>query len=341
MSVGILLNHRGKNGLPSAYQEVSWIRSVSVPAHIDTGYTPNNNTRVVCRLSWLAFDNTYWGGFGAATSSTSNAFECYVYSSYVNWNFYSNSYGADSGRGYAGAILTVYNIDANKNVFKISDVLGTTLKTITATNGTFTAPYTMYLFGSHRASSGHGYVTFYGHVYIYDDDTLVREFVPCYRKSDSVIGMYDLVGKQFYTNGGSGTFQKGGDGTNLIAYESWKAVSVTRGTAVWENNGVTLTATSADCYTEYTSWTVNQRVPIRIGETLTLSWEEDTNKSGNVYIFPNGGTAGMVSVNNSSVKQCSYTATSGITYVTFRFGVATSGETIAYKNISITSDYNK
>jgi hypothetical protein len=38
--------------------------------------------------------------------------------------------------------------------------------------------------------------------------TLVRDFVPCYRKSDSVIWMYDLVGKQFYTNAGSWTFTK-------------------------------------------------------------------------------------------------------------------------------------
>lgn len=37
----------------------------------------------------------------------------------------------------------------------------------------------------------------------------IRNFIPCYRKTDNVIGLYDTVGKQFYTNAGSGTFSKG------------------------------------------------------------------------------------------------------------------------------------
>jgi hypothetical protein len=36
----------------------------------------------------------------------------------------------------------------------------------------------------------------------------VREFVPCYRKSDSVIWMYDTVNDVFYTNAWTGTFYK-------------------------------------------------------------------------------------------------------------------------------------
>ena len=36
--------------------------------------------------------------------------------------------------------------------------------------------------------------------------TLVREMIPCYRKSDSVIWLYDIVNDVFYTNAGSGTF---------------------------------------------------------------------------------------------------------------------------------------
>lgn len=41
--------------------------------------------------------------------------------------------------------------------------------------------------------------------------TLMRDLIPCYRKSDSTIGLYDLVNNQFYTNSGSGTFTKGPD----------------------------------------------------------------------------------------------------------------------------------
>ncbi|MBP5597459.1 MAG: hypothetical protein J6Y02_18950 [Pseudobutyrivibrio sp.] len=129
----------------------------------------------------------------------------------------------------------------------------------------------------------------------------------------------------------------GGAGKNLFNYDAWKTVSINRGTAVFENNGVTLTATGNDAYTDFsnTSFPVDARVPITEGETITLSWQETTNTSGIVIIFPNGMTSGMVTVNNAAVKKATYTATSGITYVSFRFGVANSGDTIAYKNIQI------
>lgn len=38
--------------------------------------------------------------------------------------------------------------------------------------------------------------------------TLVRNFIPCYRKSDTVVWLYDLVNNQFYTNSWTWTFTK-------------------------------------------------------------------------------------------------------------------------------------
>ena len=48
-------------------------------------------------------------------------------------------------------------------------------------------------------------------IYDIDGTTPLREFVPCYRKSDSAAGLYDLVNGVFYTNAGSGTFVVGGN----------------------------------------------------------------------------------------------------------------------------------
>lgn len=128
----------------------------------------------------------------------------------------------------------------------------------------------------------------------------------------------------------------GGGGKNKINYNVWKTSSITNGTAVWENNGVKLTATANDCYTQAPNgFPSGAIIPISEGETITLSWEEPTNLDGSVYIFPNNTTTGMVRAYNQQVKKLSYTATSGVTYVTFRFGVSNSGDTIAYKNIQI------
>jgi hypothetical protein len=46
---------------------------------------------------------------------------------------------------------------------------------------------------------------------IRDGDTLLGNFIPCYRKSDFEPGMYDTVSKSFYTNSGTGTFLVGND----------------------------------------------------------------------------------------------------------------------------------
>ena len=40
---------------------------------------------------------------------------------------------------------------------------------------------------------------------------VVREYIPCYRKSDGVIGVYEKFTGQFLTNGGDGAFTKGPD----------------------------------------------------------------------------------------------------------------------------------
>lgn len=123
-------------------------------------------------------------------------------------------------------------------------------------------------------------------------------------------------------------------GQNLLNYDVWRTVGTTRGISVFENNGVTLTATENDAYTRYN--TTQSRIYVREGMTVTLSWEENTNKSGGVNIFPNGSTQGYVRVDNRDSKRLSYTVPGGVSFITFRFGVALAGETISYKNIQVT-----
>lgn len=41
---------------------------------------------------------------------------------------------------------------------------------------------------------------------VWQGGTLQRHLIPCYRKSDNEIGMYDIVNGAFYTNAGTGSF---------------------------------------------------------------------------------------------------------------------------------------
>lgn len=124
-------------------------------------------------------------------------------------------------------------------------------------------------------------------------------------------------------------------GRNLLNYDAWKAVPTTRGTAVFENNGVTITATGNDAYTNLSGFPVAAQIAVNQGDSITLTWKADNNEQGGVYIFPNGKIANNKVVDNANAKRLNYTVPEGVTYITFRFGVAKAGITIAYKNIMI------
>ena len=112
---------------------------------------------------------------------------------------------------------TIYNIDFNKNKFYVDDVLYST-----NTYSQFQSTYPIILGASTRyTASDTNYGNFFkGNDYnceIYDNDTLVRYFVPV--PKDMVIGsytvpsngMWDMVTQTFYPNLGTGTFTYGKD----------------------------------------------------------------------------------------------------------------------------------
>lgn len=123
--------------------------------------------------------------------------------------------------------------------------------------------------------------------------------------------------------------QKQYTGKNLLNYEKWKTVNIDNGTAVYENNGVTITAESEDAYTDYTS--ENAKILVTVGKTYILSWESEQIEGIRAFIFPNGMIANGVEVKNE--KQVKYTVPVGIDYITFRVGVLKKGQTISFKNI--------
>lgn len=48
-------------------------------------------------------------------------------------------------------------------------------------------------------------------IIVYNNNAVLWNGIPCYRKSDNVIGFYDTVSKTFFANAGSGSFTKGAD----------------------------------------------------------------------------------------------------------------------------------
>lgn len=181
--------------LPQEYQEVEYIES-SGTQYIDTGFKPNQNTLI--KIKGIINNNAFI--FGTRTGYSNKAFGICSTSSKLRGDF--NDINQDS---YISADL-VFTAELGNYKFVAN---GTNIATFTQVN--FQCDYNLVLF----ANNNGGNIVFSNsqidYFQIYDNNTLVRNFIPCYRKSDNVIGLYDSVNGTFYTNAGSGTFTKGAD----------------------------------------------------------------------------------------------------------------------------------
>jgi len=186
--------------LPSAYQEVEYIQS-SWTQYINSWFNPTWNSE-------LEIDFEYTSIVSNPVSTT----WCFWIDSW--WSVSAFSVFADRMFCYGSQYQAVYNYyytAGTRYVFQFKNLKwylnGT--KKFTYTKETFTSSYPALIFAKWRNNGIETYsnTKIYG-VKLWDNWVLQREFVPCYRKSDSVIWMYDLANNQFYTNSWSWTFTK-------------------------------------------------------------------------------------------------------------------------------------
>lgn len=182
--------------LPREYQEVEWIQSAGTE-WIDTGVKGNQDTRLVAdyQLTSLAQPKRFFG------CRDNNMF----YIAYETNLFFG--YDIHIIQSTANTDLNRHIIDFNQNNVYVDDVnVYTFIKT------SFTTTENLALCSAYyNGTYNNGTLAKHYNYKIYQGSTLVRNFVPCYRKSDSVIGLYDLVSGTFFTNSGTGTFTKGPD----------------------------------------------------------------------------------------------------------------------------------
>jgi hypothetical protein len=182
------------------YQQVEYIESTG-KQYINTGVKPTTGvhsawvdfqcTKVVAsKESWIFGQ---WYGF--SSTSMGNGWRCG---------------GSGSSDG------TTLNLDSARG-FTYNGTNGFERIQGYSSASTITAPYEMALFGQREESSVRYYDSSYYKLFgckIWENGVLIRNFIPCYKKSNNQAGLYDLVNKKFYTSGTSYSFNKGQDVTN-------------------------------------------------------------------------------------------------------------------------------
>jgi len=184
--------------VPSGYTQVEYIQS-SGTQYIDTGHKATNKTQVEAKLYTTETGNKNWFGGSASLPSyfifdsfSSNQIE-YRYDNMNNWStltIQNNVVNRDFIVKFGNGILDIDNV----NYAQLS-------------TDTFQDTLNLCLFVRNGGSS---YIS--GRIYyfkIYEDNTLVRDFIPCKRNNDNAVGLYDLVSNTFYENSGTGSFTYG------------------------------------------------------------------------------------------------------------------------------------
>lgn len=202
--------------IPSIYQEVEWVAvNADVKAYIDLSFA--FDTQATIEMSTYATEHVNTYIFGAVEND--GILRCCLSLPYSNTTGTGSLYGSD-GNQFIGISNVPYSPNTEEHyIFEYKKGALRVENKAHNYNYTYTlqAEYTMtsnlYLFAqNYNGSPRFGGLRRVGYFRYYDKNSeLICDLVPCYRKSDGVIGMYDVVRNIFLTNVGSGTFIKGAD----------------------------------------------------------------------------------------------------------------------------------
>lgn len=185
--------------------ELEYLESTGTQ-YIDTGYVPNQDTRVITEHFYTKQPQNRGFVYGVGVSATDRAFEMYTWGQ--NWNSpYGNTNITMTPPTSSLFVSGKINADKNKNNITITYQDGTS-QTKSCTYVTFTAPRNMWLFAINRGNLS---VDFRAdcvqlcYCKIWDNGTLVRDFIPVLDMND-VPCMYDKVTDELFYNQGTGEF---------------------------------------------------------------------------------------------------------------------------------------
>lgn len=196
--------------LPNEYQQVKYLESTGTQ-WIDTGVPAFSKNRTEIDLQFTDLTKTSYNGYGRMTTLSSD-----------NHNIGSLWSGSgekiflweSSGNGITQTADTnrhIFFLDNNNEECGLDNIIVST--DYCYNESSYQEGETLHLFAmkwydlldDQMLIKWKAYEKVYGAKY-YLEGVLVRDFIPCIRKSDNKPGMYDLVNNQFYINQGTEEF---------------------------------------------------------------------------------------------------------------------------------------
>lgn len=182
--------------LPIGFTEVEYLESTGTQ-YIDTAIAPSNITPIV-KMKFIPTQQYSSGNYGifGCFGANNNRFQIFY-----------NSIGIGTYVSKAWQANTTYEVELNGKI--PSATINGSVETSGYTNANGFSSYNMYLFTRNNtdiADNGVPLKLYY--CKIWDNDTLVRDFIPCLDASNRPC-LYDLVNGVAYYNQGTGDFTYG------------------------------------------------------------------------------------------------------------------------------------
>lgn len=322
-------------GIATKYTRLEYIESTGTQ-YIDTGFKPNQDSRVVMEAVCPLDGNNYFL-FGARTNITNNdsaskTFGFNAYQTTYRSHYYNGWMDFDSSINFIGK----FKIDKNKNVATIG--YGST----THSYINFSCDYSLYLFAANTAGTAGTFGKFKLYsCQIYDNGTLVRDYIPALR-SDGIAGLYDAVSDTFIPSKGADNFIAGTEKNEVIATQT----SVTGTYKIPFGTGYSIEAEDVENYkapeaqsfiAEQTKRTVGVQFeynPVVDLSTVDIHGNPVSKNTANCYVIREAGKykfpiAYGAAIKNGAVNAEAYTKNNG-TY---------SHKFVNYNGVEITSPY--
>lgn len=186
--------------LPDGFAELEYIESTGTQ-YVDTGFMPNNNTSILADAQLL--ESLNYATIFASRNQNEQMYWIYNNGSTSALNEFVVRVNTGKNKISNTPFSERYAYEINDGLAKIGE------NSVSISMGAFQSPYSIFLFGANNKGSLQypAKMRLYS-CQIYDNGSIARDYVPC-TNPQGEIGLYDLVGKQFYGNAGTGVFTAG------------------------------------------------------------------------------------------------------------------------------------
>jgi len=208
----LLLQLGGITQVPAGYTQLEYIESTGTQ-WIDTGYKPNNFTNFEIKYlhtGWLSSTavNSPYGCTNNPQAGRANngLFRTNRGESRFNrvaWGNTNADTNIDLPNQFLAELNEWYTDKYLQNKIYINGILAATSNV--STNISWNSSRTMYLF-RRNASTPMPSKMRISYAKIWENESVIKNFIPARRNSDGVLGMYDTVTNTFFTNAGTDEF---------------------------------------------------------------------------------------------------------------------------------------